>query len=86
MNFGFNQNVTYQGEVYHVQTEDGGRKSPVITTILFKGGVIVETRRTDYSDIIRSAHLEDVVADLMREQHRAVISDLRKGLFAGKSG
>ncbi len=33
---GFNHNFRYKGEVYHVQTEDGGLKSPNIVTLLYK--------------------------------------------------
>lgn len=81
MNLGFNQNVNYNGEVYHIQTEDGGKNNPVITTLAFKGGVIIASRRTDYSDIIKSDRLDDVVKGIMREQHTAVLKDLKAGLF-----
>lgn len=85
MNLGFNQNVNYGGEVYHVQTEDGGQKNPVITTLLFKGGVIIASKRTEYSDIIKSDNLATVVKEIMLKQHSAVVRELQAGeLTPGK--
>lgn len=81
MQLGYNQNVTYKGETFHVQTEDGGRSNPVISTAVFKGGSIVGSRRTSYADIIKYDKLDTVVKDLMRDQHRGVIEDLLKGVF-----
>lgn len=79
MNFGLNQNVKYRGEVYHVQTEDGGKSNPVVTTVLFKSGRIVTARRTSYADILRSEELDRVVREVMREQHTAMLTDLKDG-------
>lgn len=79
MNFGFNQNIKYGGEVYHVQTEDGGRDNPVVTTVVFKNGVTVASRRTSYSDILSFEKLDEVVREIMREQHQAVVRDLKAG-------
>lgn len=79
MNVGFNQNVNFNGEVYHAQTEDGGPANPVITTVLFKGGVIIASRRTNYSDIIRSDKRDLVVRQVMKEQHDGLIDDLKAG-------
>lgn len=82
MNLGFNRNVNYGGEVYHVQTEDGGTRNPVITTLLFKGGVIMGSKRTNYSDIIKSDLLDTVVKDIMRQQHSEMIEKLLSGGFS----
>lgn len=84
MSLGFNQNVTYGGESYHVQTEDGGRRNPVVTTLLFKGGVIIASRRTDYSDIVKSDKLEVVIRDIIRRQHTSVVDELMRGEFAAE--
>ena len=81
MQLGFNNDVVYKGEVFHVQTEDGGRKNPVITTTLFRGGTVVVSRKTSYGDIIKFERLEEVVREVMREQHLSVIEDLQKGRY-----
>ncbi len=40
---GFNHNVKYKGQVFHVQTEDSGVENPHIITHLFLGGNIVKS-------------------------------------------
>jgi hypothetical protein len=53
----------------------------VIITHLFDGGTILATKKTSYADILRADHLEQVVEDLMKEQHRNMLRRLRKGEF-----
>ena len=86
MHLGYNQNVVYKGETYHVQTEDGGRTNPVITTHLFRGGVILASRRAGYDDILKSDRLDDAVKGLMVEQHRGLIKDLLEGTLDASLG
>ena len=84
MQLGFNENVMHNGVRYHIQTEDGGRKNPVITTLLFKEGVIMSSKRTSYADIIKSDKLELVVKEIMRDQHGAMLKNLKDGVFDKK--
>jgi len=85
---GFNHNFRYRGEVFHVQTEDGGLKNPNIITLLYRGGTILASKKTSYADITRADHLEKVVEDLMKEQHKEMLRRLRGGelddLIAGR--
>jgi hypothetical protein len=76
---GFNHNFRYKDEIYHVQTEDGGLKSPNIITLLYKGGTILASKKTSYVDITKSDHLEVVVEELMKEQHREMLRRLKSG-------
>jgi hypothetical protein len=76
---GFNHNFRYKGEVYHVQTEDGGLKSPNIITLLYKGGTILASKKTSYADITKADHLERIVEELMKEQHREMLRRLKSG-------
>ncbi len=62
-----------------MQTEDGGPGNPVITTQLFKGGVILATRRTGYSDTLKSEELDVAVKKIIREQHSSISKDLLDG-------
>ncbi|HLA51407.1 MAG TPA: hypothetical protein VJZ92_04060 [Thermodesulfobacteriota bacterium] len=84
MQLGFNENVMHNGVRYHIQTEDGGKKNPVITTLLFKEGVIMSSKRTSYADIIKSDNLDLVVKEIMREQHGAMLKNLKDGVFDKK--
>lgn len=84
MSMGINTNVKYQGRIYHIQTEDGGEHRPTLTTLLFKdGGVVVSSKRTDYSDLLQSDSYRDTVADMMKEQHKTMIKMLIRGEIEG---
>lgn len=78
---GFNHNFRYKGEVFHVQTEDGGLKSPHIITLLYRGGTILASRKTSYADIAKVDRLEQVVEELMKEQHKEMLRRLKDGEF-----
>ena len=78
---GFNHNFRHKGTLYHVQTEDGGLKNPMIITHLFIGGTILQTKKTSYADILKVDRLEQVVEELMKEQHRKMLRQLRDGEF-----
>jgi len=78
---GFNHNFRYKGELYHVQTEDGGLKSPNIVTLLYCGGTILASQKTSYADITKVDNLEQVVEELMKEQHKEMLRRLKDGEF-----
>lgn len=77
---GYNHNVRYRGLVFHVQTEDSGIASPHVFTHLFHGGVILSTRKLVYD----SGSSEEVIRSLMQAQHKAVLKELRRGVFDDK--
>ncbi|MDA8429010.1 MAG: hypothetical protein M0T70_07120 [Geobacteraceae bacterium] len=81
MVLGFNHNVTYKGEVFHVQTEDSGIKNPHIITLLYRGGVILCSKKTSYADILMMENLESVVEELMKAQHKELMRRLKSGEF-----
>jgi len=78
---GFNHNFRYKGEVYHIQTEDSGVKSPNIVTLLYQGGTILASKKTSYADIAKVDNLEQVVEELMKEQHKNMLRSLKAGEF-----
>lgn len=78
---GFNHNFRYKGEVYHIQTEDSGVKSPNIVTLLYQGGTILASKKTSYADITKVDNLEQVVEELMKEQHKNMLRSLKSGEF-----
>ncbi len=76
---GFNTNIAYQGEVYHVQTEHEGGGYPIIATVLFKGGAALLSRKTSYLSCSRSRLLESIIEEWMKEQHKRVLKELVSG-------
>ena len=78
---GFNHNMKYKGFMFHVQTEDSGLDNPHIITLLYYGGNILASKKTSYSDIAKVDNLEEVVGDLMKEQHVTMLKRLKSGEF-----
>lgn len=76
---GYNTDFKFQGKIYHVQTEDGGTGSPFITSLLYIQGKILASRKTSYEDILKADCLDEVVRELMMEQHKQMIRDLMQG-------
>jgi hypothetical protein len=76
---GYNTDFKFQGKVYHCQTEDGGANSPFVTSLLYFQGAILASRKTSYADILKADCLDEVVRELMMEQHKQMIRDLMQG-------
>ncbi|MGC8762608.1 MAG: hypothetical protein ACP5VN_03080 [Acidobacteriota bacterium] len=79
---GFNQDVTYRGKVYHVQTEDRGLGNPVIETLIYVGGEILASLKTPYGELLKDGYDESKVAALLEQQHKRVVVDVRLGKYA----
>ena len=78
---GFNHNVMYKGDVFHIQTEDSGVNNPHIITLLYRGGTIISSKKTTYADILKVENLDHVVEELMKEQHKDMMRRLKSGEF-----
>jgi len=76
---GFNTNVRHKGVVFHVQTEDSGRKKPHVITHLFHGGNILASEKQGYEHLLQEGELEPLVKRLMEEQHGAMLAKLKRG-------
>lgn len=85
MLLGYNHNVTYKGDVFHIQTEDSGVKNPHVITLLYREGVILCSKKTSYADILKIESLEAVVEDLMKEQHKDMMRRLKGGEFDARA-
>ena len=81
---GYNHNIRYRDQVFHIQTEDSGVHNPHIITHVFVGGNIVESRKTSYADIVNSERLGELLVDLMQDQHKGMIKDLIGGRLDAK--
>ena len=73
---GINTDIEHDGKIYHVQTEDGGHHNPVIVTHLFAGGAILSSRKVSYADVLQSGPNPEVIREMMKEQHQAMIKSL----------
>ncbi len=83
---GYNHNIKYKGEIFHVQTEDSGINTPHIITLLYRGGNIIASKKTSYADIVKMGNLNQVVEELMKEQHKDMLRRLKSAEFDAKLG
>lgn len=77
MLIGFNTNIKYKGKTYHVQTEDSGIANPYIITLLYYQGAILSSKKTNYSYLLGQPDFEDRLRELMKQQHREMIRELK---------
>jgi len=78
---GHNSDIFHNGVIYHVQTEDKGTTNPVIETLVYKGGEILDARRTSYIEMLKHGYDELGIISLIDQQHREVISDIKGGKY-----
>jgi len=81
---GFNNNVKYQGQVFHVQTEDSGLDAPHVITHLFAdGGRVIKSHKRSYEKDVKRADVANFVRSLMKAQHMEMVLALRESRFDG---
>jgi hypothetical protein len=79
---GFNNNIKFRDDVFHVQTEDSGLDQPHIITHLFAdGGRIIKSHKRSYADHVSREDVADYVRSLMKAQHLEMVMALREGRF-----
>ncbi|PWB63490.1 MAG: hypothetical protein C3F14_08130 [Deltaproteobacteria bacterium] len=83
---GFNHNLKHRGKTFHIQTEDGGKDNPQIITHAFLGGVILDTVRTSYGDLLEKPNWQDALRGRMKAQHLEEIRKLFSGAFDEQTG
>jgi hypothetical protein len=69
----FHNDLIADGKRYHVLTEDLGREQARIVTQAFAGGLLLETRKTEYPAVEHPEELRAAVQALMQRQHRAMM-------------
>jgi hypothetical protein len=80
MLFGHNTNVTVDGVVIHVQTEDRGTNSAVIDTTVYHRGRVLHRRTSKYSDLLPlNPENEKTLKMRLDRQHATVVEELRSG-------
>lgn len=79
---GFNNNIKFHEQVFHVQTEDSGLDQPHIITHLFAdGGRIIKSHKRSYAGAVSRPDVAEYVRSLMKSQHLEMVLLLREGRF-----
>ena len=82
---GYNHNIRHNDRLYHIQTEDTGDASMTVVTLLYVGGTIIASERTDYKDFATEPDCETQLRELMQNQHKGLLVKLRDGVFDSKT-
>ena len=79
---GFNNNIKFQEQTFHVQTEDSGLDQPHIITHLFAdGGRVIKSHKRSYAEAVARHDVAEYVRGLMKSQHLEMVLLLREGRF-----
>jgi hypothetical protein len=79
---GFNNNIKFREQTFHVQTEDSGLDQPHIITHLFAdGGRIIKSHKRSYQEAVSRPDVAEFVRGLMKSQHLEMVLLLREGRF-----
>ncbi len=81
---GYNTNISYKGDTYHIQTEDSGIKNPIIVTLLYSKGAILTSKKTSYAHILEDKDYKEKIKGLMKQQHKTMIKELLSGRYTGE--
>jgi len=78
---GHNTDIKHNGVVYHVQTEDRGKGNPIIETLVYKGGEILDARRTSYIELMKDGYDEKIIISMIEDQHKKMIGEIKGGKY-----
>src|SRR5882672_4175011 len=79
---GFNNNVKYKSQTFHIQTEDSGLDKPHVITHLFAdGGRVIKSHKRSYAEHVRRNDVAPYVRQLMKGQQLEMALALREGKF-----
>jgi len=79
---GYNTDIKYRSEVFHIQTEDKGEGNPVIETLVYFHGEILLSRRISYAHLLQAEAKAKKIKAMMKTQHDQIITELKGGNFS----
>lgn len=87
MPFGHNSNVTLDGNIYHVQTEERGAAQALIDTTVYLRGRVLHRRTNSFSDLLPlNSEREQALKLRVDTQHRSVVDEIRSGKLRLSAG
>ncbi len=81
MEKGFNTDIQYQGQDYHLQTEDWGLENPFLVSRIFTKGAVVKSIKTSYEKVLPKG-LNSKIESIrlaMECQHKQILDLLLSG-------
>jgi hypothetical protein len=83
---GNNTDVSRNGALYHVQTEDLGEKNPVILTLVYEGGAVVCREKLDYGQMLGADASVPEIKALMDARHQHFVRCVAAGDITRHAG
>lgn len=85
MQMGFNNDVPYKGATLHIQTEDHGLNAKKVTSHVFRGGAILDSKTVSYEDEIASfddpQQRDERIRAFMKALHRHFYKRIHAGEY-----
>lgn len=78
---GYNHNIKYKDDIFHVQTEDSGVEKAHVITHLFIGGNIINTDKQSYAHLLDNPDWRKKVVEMMQSMHKNMMKGLIKGAY-----
>ena len=79
---GFNTDVKHGDTVYHVQTEDKGVKNPLILSLIYVKGTILDAFRSRYDEFLDSGRFSEAqLQKILEFQHRQIVGAIKRGKY-----
>lgn len=76
---GFNTDISHEGVVYHVQTEDKGPENPMLLSLIYVRGEILAAKRTYYGKDLEAGQTLDDIQKKLEKQHKAILALINRG-------
>lgn len=79
---GFNTDVDREGRIFHVQTEDMGQGYPVVQSLIYCGGEIIDKKEIPYGEFLEQQdYSEEMLLRRMELQHQGMIREIHNGRY-----
>lgn len=78
---GYNSKIEHKGIIFLVQTQDLGRPSNCVESIIYKAGKALAPRKTFYTQHLNSPNLIATINGIIEQQHNAIKEAISAGKF-----
>jgi hypothetical protein len=78
---GLSSQIEHKGLTYYVQTQDLGHRSGYVESLIYRSGKLLTSRKTVYTSYLGLPDFKEKVAQIMHDQHEAVLRDVSSGKF-----
>ncbi len=81
MEKGYNSDISYQGDNFHIQTEDWGMSNPVLVSRVFQNGAVLKSLKVPYNKVLPKGYMDNsqAIRVAMKTQHQQILDLLLSG-------